>query len=93
MKLSAPHNPLAIIAATFSLMSAWAQSSLDPHHPASKSRHLLIRKIINNLNMLKQHSEIDPTFAVVVAKIENSWKEIAQACGMECNCQTYSLLH
>lgn len=43
--------------------------------------------------MLKQHSEIDPTFAVVVANIEKSWTEIAQACGMECNCQTYSLLH
>ncbi|WP_138519072.1 hypothetical protein [Limnobacter alexandrii] len=93
MKLSATHNPNAIIAATFSLMSAWAQSSLDPHHPASKSRHLLIRKIINNLNLLKQHSEIDSNFCAVVANIEKSWKDIGQACGMECDCFTHSLLH
>ena len=83
----------ALIAATFALMSAWASSAVNPEHPANRSSHLLVQKIVGNLRLLREQSDLNPRLCVVMGKIEKSWFEIGKACGSNCKCPAPELLH
>lgn len=69
----------ALLAATLSLMTAWANPCAQARVPVADLRRLLARKVVSNLFFLQHHPAVQPALRQVIAQTHALWVGLACA--------------
>lgn len=84
---------VAMVAATFALMTAWASPEPAARVTPAELRRLLARKIVSNLFFLREHPQLDPRLRQVVAQAHAHWTVLAAGQASPMAAQPHASLH
>lgn len=72
-------DPDALLAATLSLMSAWAHPTPPPCMATADWQRVVARKVASNLFFLAHHPRVRGPLATVLHRLHGQWSEAPEA--------------